>query len=191
FPELSIFLNGDAEFKKFAASFLRGAATGVHSLEAVQQELSEEEVGGLLPFHVMSDMKARLNQSKSRVVGVLFGDEQLQLNDSSGKERWFREQIQAGHQNAVGENYALEMKDESDGTRRLLDLMPVLYSLQSKDITFVIDEIDRSLHPMLVRKFLEFFLKTVGEGRRQVIVTTHAICRGGLAQYLFWAISIV
>jgi AAA15 family ATPase/GTPase len=40
-------------------------------------------------------------------------------------------------------------------------------------MVFVIDEIDRSLHPMLVRTFLESFLKLCEGEQRQIIVTTH------------------
>jgi len=36
---------------------------------------------------------------------------------------------------------------------------------------YFIDEIDRSLHPMLAWKFLEFFLKS--DAQHQIIVTTH------------------
>ena len=38
---------------------------------------------------------------------------------------------------------------------------------------FFIDEIDRSLHPILVWNFLDFFLKSCEGEQRQIIVTTH------------------
>ncbi|HKT50165.1 MAG TPA: AAA family ATPase, partial [Candidatus Angelobacter sp.] len=38
---------------------------------------------------------------------------------------------------------------------------------------YFIDEIDRSLHPILIWKFLEYFLRSCKEGRQQVILTTH------------------
>ena len=38
---------------------------------------------------------------------------------------------------------------------------------------YFIDEIDRSLHPILVKEFLDFFLKSTDGGPRQIIVTTH------------------
>jgi hypothetical protein len=66
----------------------------------------------------------------------------------------------------------LELAEESDGTRRLLNLIPALLNQQTPRV-YVIDEIDRSLHPMIVKEFLEFFLKSRGCGSCQIIVTTH------------------
>jgi AAA15 family ATPase/GTPase len=37
----------------------------------------------------------------------------------------------------------------------------------------VIDEIDRSLHPLLSHKFIEFFLKVCKDHGSQIILTTH------------------
>jgi hypothetical protein len=43
--------------------------------------------------------------------------------------------------------------------------------MQSK--VFVIDELDRSLHPILAHEFLRLFLELHPDGDRQLIVTTH------------------
>lgn len=48
--------------------------------------------------------------------------------------------------------------DESDGTSRLFDLAPILVN-DDKDITYVVDELDRCLHPDVVYGFIEWFLK--------------------------------
>ena len=63
----------------------------------------------------------------------------------------------------------MELTEESDGTRRLLNLIPALHN----PCVYFIDEIDRSLHPILVKEFLGFFLKSCGGVSRQIIVTTH------------------
>jgi AAA15 family ATPase/GTPase len=65
-----------------------------------------------------------------------------------------------------------EMDEESDGTLRLLDLIPMLYpSQQGRNQVVVIDELDRSLHPGLSYEFVSTFLKS--DAQRQLIVTTH------------------
>lgn len=53
----------------------------------------------------------------------------------------------------------LELAEESDGTVRLLHLTPILYSLRPGQIPelFIIDELDRSLHPLLTRMFCSGF----------------------------------
>jgi AAA15 family ATPase/GTPase len=62
---------------------------------------------------------------------------------------------------------------ESDGVRRFLHLLPELYRLRSTGGVFVIDEFERSMHPMLARKFIEFFLKAGQGTASQLIFTTH------------------
>ena len=68
-----------------------------------------------------------------------------------------------------GEPVEFELDEESDGTMRLLHLAPVRYV---PDGVFVIDEIDRSLHPLLTRVFLREFLSKPGTNS-QLICTTH------------------
>lgn len=71
-----------------------------------------------------------------------------------------------------GKNDALfRLSEESDGTVRLLDLLEVLLAGEGK--TYVIDELDRCLHPSLTYKFVETFLRFAREKNIQLIVTTH------------------
>ena len=68
-------------------------------------------------------------------------------------------------------NILFDLSEESDGTIRILDLLEVLLSNKGK--TYVIDELDRCLHPSLTYKFVETFLKLAERKNIQLIVTTH------------------
>lgn len=68
-------------------------------------------------------------------------------------------------------DFSFSLAEESDGTIRLLDLLVVLLNSQNK--TYVIDELDRCLHPCLTYKFVEEFLKAIELNNVQLIVTTH------------------
>lgn len=86
--------------------------------------------------------------------------------------------IVAIHELPDGSKIPFKLEDESDGTRRILDLLPALSNRQSSDddnnFTYIIDEFDRSLHPNLSRAFLEAFLNDgVANPQDQMIVTTH------------------
>ena len=63
------------------------------------------------------------------------------------------------------------LNEESDGTVRILDLLEILIAGEGK--TYVIDELDRCLHPMLSYKFVETFFKLAESKSIQMIVTTH------------------
>lgn len=69
------------------------------------------------------------------------------------------------------ENVLFNISEESDGTVRILDLLEVLLSGEGK--TYVIDELDRCLHPSLTYKFVDIFLQLAAKRNIQLIVTTH------------------
>ncbi len=81
------------------------------------------------------------------------------------------------HRASDGENEVnFSMKQESDGTRRLIDLIPMLNQLVLRPTSkvYIVDELDRSLHYMATKKFLEIYLDSCDENARsQFIFTTH------------------
>lgn len=76
--------------------------------------------------------------------------------------------IEFGHEN----NTFFSLKEESDGTVRLLDLIKILLN-KSENQVFLIDEIDRCLHPALTNKLIELFLAKAEQTNTQLIITCH------------------
>lgn len=73
-----------------------------------------------------------------------------------------------------GKEISFSLADESDGTIRLLDLLPILYFAKNSEVTFVIDELDRSLHPLLAKRYMSSFLDNKSENcKSQLVITTH------------------
>ena len=69
------------------------------------------------------------------------------------------------------ENVFFGIDEESDGTVRILDLLEILISGEGK--TYVIDELDRCLHPSLTYQFVHTFFNIARQRNIQLIVTTH------------------
>ena len=69
-------------------------------------------------------------------------------------------------------NNLFSLSEESDGTIRILDLIEVLLNKNGEKI-YLIDELDRCLHPQLTYKFIEAFLEMAKIRNVQLIVTTH------------------
>lgn len=63
--------------------------------------------------------------------------------------------------------------EESDGTQRLYDLIPILQRGSMPDVTYVVDELERSLHPLMVERLVRDYLSIAGDCRRQLLITTH------------------
>ena len=68
--------------------------------------------------------------------------------------------------------YDFNFKEESDGTRRLFELLDILLN-KSENKVYVIDEMERSLHPKLTARFIELFDQMHPEQMIQLIFTTH------------------
>ena len=82
----------------------------------------------------------------------------------------------AVHKGNDGMDVPFNFGDESDGTKRLLDIIPILASVPSvtHPPVFVIDELDSSLHSNLTRKIVELYLDGCSQSSRaQIIFTTH------------------
>lgn len=69
-------------------------------------------------------------------------------------------------------HYDFNYKDESDGTRRLIELLDILLT-EKDDIVYIIDEIERSMHSKLIIKFIEIFEEMHKDRKIQLIFTTH------------------
>lgn len=67
-----------------------------------------------------------------------------------------------------------DFPDESDGTIRLLDLIPLLGDVKNNRIV-VIDELDRSLHPKLTKHIIETCVSNSEKNESQLIATSHDI----------------
>lgn len=72
---------------------------------------------------------------------------------------------------------SFDFSSESDGTKRLIELSPILLALtfnSKKGFIFLIDEIDRSLHTVLTKTIIKRFLaKRNNDSRIQMVITCH------------------
>ncbi|HRE58867.1 MAG TPA: AAA family ATPase, partial [Candidatus Kapabacteria bacterium] len=76
------------------------------------------------------------------------------------------------HKDIHNDKVGFFIEEESDGTRRIIDLLPIVLTKNIKDRVWIIDEIDNSLHPNLCYEFVKS-LMTDRNGNSQIIFTTH------------------
>lgn len=88
------------------------------------------------------------------------------------------EKLIAYHPKADGTEEKFDLDEESDGTQRVIDLLPAFLDLSAKGSrkVCVIDELDRSLHTLLTRRLLEAYLAGCSSATRsQLLFTTHDV----------------
>lgn len=133
-------------------------------LEYIPKNVKEELLTDL--EKKMTDMK---NDGKSDGFGIIMRSRHdFFILDVDKKGEVSCKTIKFSHNR---KNILFDLSEESDGTIRILDLLEVLLSDKGK--TYVIDELDRCLHPSLTYKFVETFLKLAEQKNIQLIVTTH------------------
>lgn len=88
-------------------------------------------------------------------------------------------QIKTKHSSVNGDEVPFRLEDESDGTVRLLSILPFFSLLavrSGRPKVLIIDEIDHSLHTLLTQKILTDFLQWATKQRgSQLIFTTHDV----------------
>lgn len=101
------------------------------------------------------------------------GDRLLVKNDGTNVTV---SKLVAYHRNQSGSDVKFDLVDESDGSRRLIDLLPGFLDIcrhNSKGV-FIIDELDRSLHSLVTRDLIEQYLGfCTPDSRAQLLFTTH------------------
>ncbi len=74
---------------------------------------------------------------------------------------------------STGEEISLDINDESDGTKRLINLLGPWYLALDNGLTIFIDEIESSMHPLLVKSLIEMFNSKENINGAQLVYTTH------------------
>lgn len=98
---------------------------------------------------------------------IEIGDYQFEISIENGEI--IAEKIMLDHGNPAE---LFELSDESDGTKRLFDLIP-LYEFGEKGKIIIIDELDRSFHSKLTEEYIRRFFEITKEKPCQLICTTH------------------
>lgn len=142
--------------------------------QVVFEEISQEKVFGQTPKEVKERIEKDIQEicadPKSQKCGMRMNlNGRLIFVSFKDSVPIFKE-VSFIHNNL--ENQPFSLSEESDGTQRILDLLAVLVTSKENSV-FVIDEIDRSLHPQLTVHFIKNFLEIAKQRNIQLIITTH------------------
>ena len=172
----------DMPLKKFAYYYdestlnnikkiVRSFDTCIEDIEIknMSEEQLQNKIGISLYKDVINELKKNVHKNK----------QELNLSMRSKKEFF---------NITMNDNYDLEIKtlcfkhgksmldfefcEESDGTKRVFDFLDILLN-KNQNSVYVIDEMERSLHPNLFNRFIELLNEYQKQSNIQVIFTTH------------------
>lgn len=114
-------------------------------------------------------LETRKVQGKNVQFNVSTGETEVVDRDIEQKIITFQHVTEKG-------NATFNMNDESSGTRNLLFLAGPILGILRRGLTFIVDELDTSLHTLLVRKLIRMFHNSMDNiGNAQLIFTTHDV----------------
>lgn len=135
----------DSEQKKFVLNFLKNADIGIQDLETIN--FSNDN----LPENIDEDVAKNLKDRKFLL---------------SHRTRYNKDLEKDG--NAT---FSF-LSQESEGTRKMFEISPFIYSSLKNGTTLIIDEFDSRFHPLLTKKIVELF-NSNQNSKSQLIFTTH------------------
>ena len=143
--------------------------TGIESVESKMGQMEFDKIFEGIPKEEAEKLKIRISNEIEDEPVMFKVNSQVYSLRKDEEENIITTKMMQNH----GYNQDLfEYSDESDGTQRLFDLIPLFYEHKGNSVIFI-DEIDRSLHTNLTRRFLELFYKLTEEDTSQIIATTH------------------
>jgi AAA15 family ATPase/GTPase len=163
-------LSEDKNLSDSITRFLTYFKTGINELAS--QKIDPETDIKELPRELVQDIIGDLKPGKRMTVSGP-GNKRNYAFEKKNSGELEVQKITAKHESNSGKDVFFGLDEESDGTNRLIDLIPALMDVSTSDSVYVIDELDRSMHPILTKKILEYFLTASSDQASQLIVTTH------------------
>ncbi len=146
------------------------SVTGIE-LEIASEQTLKEELPQRLYELLIEDVKDGVTIMLPLPDGSFF-----YVTPKEGGDKIDVHKVVIKHKKDNGKDINFELHDESDGTRRVIELLPWLLKLQSDpNITVVIDEVDRSLHTQLSKELIRTHILGIlnRQAQSQLIITTH------------------
>lgn len=172
----SLYLTDEKKLK-LASELLKAFDTGINELQLVDVHIDNikgdnipQDVIEKLVSEMEADFKEIKNKKKVKQVRIVLRSKKDYYIFSGTSAADIKCQSLKFRHNNISSLF--DLIEESDGTIRILELLDIILSEEKK--VYVIDELDRCLHPNLTYKFIQTFFKYVANKLDvQLIVTTH------------------
>ena len=184
FKEKLVLVQPDSRFEFFRMSpderesmseILSQLDTGITHLE--EEETPVPDSAARLFSGLEDNIRKRKFDDEAVSPEMLFSSFELGIICRDGQ--WFAKRLVPYHTKGTdGPKVRFEMDEESDGSQRLVQLVPGFLDLRSNAAgkVYFIDEIDRSLHTQLTRKLLGLYLEHCSaHTRSQLLFTAHDV----------------
>lgn len=173
YGNLILLFKSKNNFSDFMVKILKYFDAGISNMKLMEKDFENIKI----PEKLKEDLRKNIqkeegNKTKVALLHELVSNKRY-LIDLEENELNMHQLMTEHNEVETGKVIDFELSEESDGTQRMMDLIPALHLALFKDYIFIVDEIDRSLHPNLCYKFIFLFLNYKNHKNGQFIVTTH------------------
>lgn len=162
-------IDSNEDVQKNAIEFVRSLSLGISELNTSNKRL--DAYFDAIDEAYLNELLVDLDNSPDKMIGIRSrtGDELVLVNENNEVRV---KTLNIVHSAERGKTARFDLKDESDGTVRLFDLIIVFMNIVKQSKLFVIDELDRSIHPVLLKALVTKFSQDQ-DTKGQLIFTTH------------------
>lgn len=162
----------DTNLQQLFSEMLEYFDTGIDGISFDEIEFDKIDVPDEIKEEIKLELLNKNTEKKGSFISNPRDDEYYVI--TRGENLSLDAKILKTKHNVEGGTYELfDLKDESDGTRRIMDLIPLIVDFIKGDNVFVIDELERSLHPNLIYDLFDFLLSHCENVNSQLIVASH------------------
>lgn len=126
-----------------------------------------------MPKDIKSRFLNDLRKTDGNTMTISNGRDERYLVSTDKDGEIVAHKVSSVHEDNNGDPVDFDIADESDGTRRLLDIIPGILGLLVSDRVVVIDELDNNMHPAITRSIVSSFLSETAGKESQLLITTH------------------
>lgn len=169
----SLYFTNEEKLKK-ASELLKSFDTGIEELKLIDipmDNISSEVITTDIIKQVINNMEIQLKSSKNinSIKTVVRNRTNYFIFSGTDINNLKYQSLKFKHNNIPT---LFDLIEESDGIIRILDLLDIILSEEKK--VYIIDELDKCLHPNLTYKFIQTFFEYVANKLDvQLIITTH------------------
>lgn len=143
-------------------------------LKLFNKESSAEEIKNFIQYADLGikNIFVKKNPLSEDQVRRIYGS-QSSLYDENNPNHPFNLEVDFSHKGYENKEYNISLQNESDGTRKVFKLIGPFVDIIRGGGTLFIDEIDTSLHPLMVNELLKLFFSEKNTNGAQIVFTSH------------------
>lgn len=161
-------VDSEPAFRDYANAMMSSFSTGIDSVGSLNVPLSK--FLGQDNQKEIEEILSGLEKEPDAMYQYHFGDEEIVI--LPGTPEPVAKRLIFNHLDVDKNPIRFFLNEESDGTKRLLEYVPAIREIVSDGRVFIIDELERSLHPLIVRELIHKMSSDLSM-KGQLIFTTH------------------